>query len=255
MVAVGGLSLAACELAFPTHAETSGDAGAHGATDGSADAGGQVTDSGGEAAPDAAGPPALVQQVSAFGSGSTFTIVLHSPPSPGNALVFAVCQDSNPPDTVTSGGGSPWIKRAASGNHVPIAVWTLFGAASSDQSATATWNSNPSHFSGNLSEWSNVRSFVAQAGNDGVGGVSTSIDTPPLAASPGQLVFAAAGVDVSDTFMGPFQGFTALSYPEGDAGGVALSAYVVAPEAGTYSTFWTLSPMDGWDAVMVTLSP
>lgn len=202
------------------------------------------------------GAVALVQQITGSTSGNTnpVTLTLPSPPTSGDALVLAISASGEDPSNV-SGGGVTWMKRASSGEHFAVSVWTGFDVApGASTTVTLTWSQENESFAGVLTEWRGLSEYVQ--GQTAFGEGST-IATPSVGANPGDLVLAAAGMDGNEennSVEGLAGGFTALQYPT-IADDRAVVAYLLPSSAGTFEATWTDSVSDGWDAVIVGLGP
>lgn len=230
--------------------EASADAGVTG--DAGSDA--PLSDGSIDAAPDAPPPPALVQQVSGSAADAgVVTLTLPAPPSAGDMLVLATANNDMSPTSVT-GAGATWTQRAESGVHVVTSMWTASHVTGAAQAVTISFAPATVAFSGSLSEWAGVSTYVASQTGSAASG---AITTPSIGASPGELVFACGamhGPAENNMVTGLAGGFTALQYAAiGDE--TVLAAYLVPSTPGIYLAQWSQSVGDGWDAIIASFGP
>lgn len=207
-----------------------------------------------DATPDAPTPPTLVQQVTGSAQDAgTVMFTLQAPPSAGNMLILATANTDISPTSVT-GTGAMWTQRAGSGDHVVTTMWTAAPATSASQAVTISWTPATAAFSGSLSEWKGISTYLTSQTDFAASG---DVITPSIGASPGQLVFACGamhGPTENNMVTGLAGGFTALQYAAiGDE--TVLAAYVTPSSPGVFQAQWSQTVGDGWDAIIAAFGP
>lgn len=199
----------------------------------------------------------LVQQTTCSAtSGTSVSCTLTSAPAAKDGLVLT--WGSNPNNatiSTVSGGGVTWARLAGSNTNRDTEIWC--GASSSGIGTTISITTNATcSGSGCLAtvlEFSGFGCNVDQAPS-GVSGTSNSPATPSITdISANDLILAVSrDADTGNLVSGPTNSFTAMHSPvTTDA---YNSAYRLVNGTGAYSTAWTISSSQPWDAAIVSLS-
>jgi hypothetical protein len=197
-----------------------------------------------------AGGAVLVGEVAKTGSKtSTLTVTLPAPPGHGHVLVLVVGSNGNHATGVAGGGATSWVNAAQSGLHVATAIWVGLGVSQPTPDVTITWAAQQPAAAALLTEWAGL-SALDSPGAPSMGSSTTPTITP-LAAQPGQLLFAAAGTQ--STASTPTNGFSAVATAALSPNVSVVGAYLKVGAAGSYGTSWTMPTANGWDAMLVAL--
>jgi hypothetical protein len=242
-----------CELLVDTAGLSGGsDAGSPAEADGGvptdgadAPADGPLTDAD---AADAGGGPSVVQRAGHPAQNVTsLSLSLALPVGPRAALVLLVATSSSDPVSV-AGGGASWTKRVSAGQHVATSLWLGLGP-SGNGDVTSTFAGNQAEATALLTEWADLgglRSSVTQSG------IGTAISTASLDGVSGETLLAVVGMH-NHSVGAPTNGFTEIG-SVGIADTQLLVAFKGDGSSGPFTTGWTASTADGWDALLATLT-
>lgn len=193
--------------------------------------------------------PTIVQQATGTGTGTSFTVTLSQAAAVGNLLVICIGNDSGFTSGV-SGGGVTWVAGPQSGSHVPAEIW--YGPNSTGVGTTITITlTNPStNASANVSEWKNMVTSSPLDKSSGVTGISTTPTVTPITPTGiNYLVISASCSEEIKTL--PTNNFISLTSATANTLNT-VGSYNIISSGLALSTGWTMSPSDGWDAVIAS---